>query len=104
MRAAVAALRQQQPAHMVVAGPVAASSTCDEFKTEVDDIVCAARPEPFYAVGLWYENFSPTSDAEVRDLLHGQPSGKPPLCRRYKPRLLCVEDHLCSAGFLVSPS
>jgi len=69
MRAAVAALRQQQPAHMVVAGPVAASSTCDEFKTEVDDIVCAARPEPFYAVGLWYENFSPTSDAEVRDLL-----------------------------------
>ena len=69
MRAAVAALRQQQPAHMVVAVPIAASSICDEFKTEVDDVICAATPEPFYAVGLWYEDFSPTSDAEVRDLL-----------------------------------
>jgi putative phosphoribosyl transferase len=54
---------------MVVAVPIAASLTCDEFKVEVDDVVCAATPEPFYAVGLWYENFSPTSDAEVRDLL-----------------------------------
>ena len=69
MRAAVAALRQQQPARIVVAVPVAARSTCDELKTHVDEVVCAAMPEPFYAVGLWYEDFSPTSDAEVRDLL-----------------------------------
>lgn len=69
MRAAVAALRQQQPARIVVAVPVAASSTCEEFRTEVDEIVCAATPKPFYAVGLWYEDFSPTSDAEVRGLL-----------------------------------
>src|SRR5262249_24038287 len=69
MRAAVAALRQQQPTRIVVAVPVAATSTCDALKTAVDEIVCATTPEPFYAVGLWYEAFSPTSDAEVRDLL-----------------------------------
>jgi predicted phosphoribosyltransferase len=69
MRAAVAALRQQQPAHIVIAVPVAARSTCDELRAEGEDIVCGAMPEPFYAVGLWYEDFSQTSDAEVRDLL-----------------------------------
>src|SRR5205807_10188772 len=60
MRAAAAALRQQHPARVVVAVPVAASSVCDEFRDEVDEIVCAATPEPFYAVGLWYEDFSQT--------------------------------------------
>jgi putative phosphoribosyl transferase len=69
MRAAATALRQQRPARLVVAVPVAAQSTCDEFRREVDEIVCAATPEPFYAVGFWYEDFSPTSDQEVRDLL-----------------------------------
>ena len=69
MRAAAAALRQQQPARLVVAVPVAAPQTCDEFKTEVDEIVCAVTPEPFHAVGLWYEDFSQTTDEEVRDLL-----------------------------------
>jgi len=69
MRAAVAALRQQQPAHIVIAVPVAARSTCEAFRVEGEDIVCGAMPEPFYAVGLWYEDFSQTSDAEVRDLL-----------------------------------
>jgi predicted phosphoribosyltransferase len=69
MRAAVAALRQQQPAAIIVAVPVAASSTCAELAEEVDDIVCARMPEPFRAVGLWYDNFSQTTDQEVRDLL-----------------------------------
>jgi putative phosphoribosyl transferase len=69
MRAAVAALRQQQAKRIVVAVPVAAASVCDEFRTEVDEIVCAATPEPFFAVGLWYEDFSQTTDDEVRDLL-----------------------------------
>ena len=69
MRAAVAALRQQQPARIIVAVPVAAPSTCAELRAEVDEIVCAATPEPFYAVGLWYEDFSETTDEEVRDLL-----------------------------------
>ncbi len=69
MRAAVAALRQARPARIVVAVPVAAPSTCEEFRDEVDEIVCARTPEPFLAVGLWYEDFSQTTDDEVRDLL-----------------------------------
>ena len=69
MHAAVAALRQQQPARIVVAVPLAAPSTCEEFQDEVDEVVCAQTPAPFYAVGLWYEDFAQTSDEEVRDLL-----------------------------------
>jgi putative phosphoribosyl transferase len=69
MRAAAKALRLQDPRRLVVAVPVAAMETCDEFRAEVDDVVCAATPEPFFAVGLWYADFSPTTDEEVRDLL-----------------------------------
>lgn len=69
MRAAVAALRQLQPARIVVAVPVASPATCDEFRSDVDEIVCAETPEPFRAVGLWYQDFSQTTDDEVRDLL-----------------------------------
>jgi len=69
MRAAVVALRQQGPARIVVAVPTAAPSTCAEFETEVDEIVCAVTPEPFYGVGLWYANFSQTTDEDVRNLL-----------------------------------
>ncbi len=69
MRAAVAALRKQHPAHIVVAVPVAAPVVRDEFKAEVDEIVCASTPEPFFGVGYWYEDFSQTSDEEVHDLL-----------------------------------
>jgi putative phosphoribosyl transferase len=69
MRAAVAALRQQRPARIVVAVPVGAPSTCDEFRADVDQIVCGFTPEPFYGVGQWYEDFSQTSDEEVRELL-----------------------------------
>src|SRR3954451_20020434 len=69
MRAAVAALRQGQPARVVVAVPIAAPSTCEEFQDEVDEVVCARTPDPFYAVGLWYEDFSQTTDEEVRELL-----------------------------------
>jgi predicted phosphoribosyltransferase len=69
MLAAVKALRQQQPARIVVAVPVAAPDTCELLREEVDDIVCAATPEPFYAVGLWYQDFSQTTDEEVRELL-----------------------------------
>jgi putative phosphoribosyl transferase len=69
MRAAVAALRQQHPAWIVVAVPIAATSTCAEFQEEVDEVVCARTPEPFRAVSLWYEDFTQTTDDEVRDLL-----------------------------------
>ncbi len=69
MRVAVLALRQESPARIVVAVPVAAAETCDEFRSIVDDIVCAETPDPFYAVGLWYRDFSQTTDDEVHDLL-----------------------------------
>jgi putative phosphoribosyl transferase len=69
MRAAAAALRQRSPARMVVAAPVAAPETCRALQTEVDEVVCAMTPDPFHAVGLWYEDFAQTSDEEVRDLL-----------------------------------
>ena len=69
MRAAVAALRQKQPARLVVAAPIAAGSTCDELSSEVDEVICAVKPEPFYGVGSWYRDFTQTSDAEVRELL-----------------------------------
>jgi len=69
MRAAVAALRKQQPARIVVAVPTAPPGTCEELRTETDDVVCAMTPEPFQSVGLWYEDFSQTTDDEVRELL-----------------------------------
>jgi len=69
MRAAVAGLRAQQPAQIVVAVPTAAPETCDAFENEVDDVVCAVTPQPFFSVGTWYEDFSQTSDEEVRRLL-----------------------------------
>jgi putative phosphoribosyl transferase len=69
MRAAIAALRQQRPARIVVAVPVGAPETCAEFQGEADEAICARTPEPFYAVGLWYGDFSQTTDEEVHDLL-----------------------------------
>jgi len=76
MRAAVAALRRQHPSRIVVAVPIGAPETCAEFQNEADEAVCARMPEPFYAVGRWYENFSQTTDEEVRDLLD-QAAGQP---------------------------
>ena len=68
MRAAVEALRLEEPAHIVVAVPVAAQETCDAFRDIADEIICAETPQPFRAVGLWYANFSQTTDEDVRDL------------------------------------
>jgi putative phosphoribosyl transferase len=69
MRAAIQALRPRQPAAIVVAVPVAAASTCAEFRSEADDVICASTPEPFHAVGLWYADFTQTTDRDVHDLL-----------------------------------
>ncbi len=69
MRAALHALRRMGPREVIVAVPVAARSTCDEFREEADQIVCLRTPEPFRAVGLWYEDFSQTTDEEVHELL-----------------------------------
>jgi putative phosphoribosyl transferase len=69
MRAAVAALRRQQPSRIVVAVPVASTEACEELASEVDETICAATPRPFQGVGRWYQDFSQTSDEEVHELL-----------------------------------
>jgi putative phosphoribosyl transferase len=69
MRAAAAALREQGPARIIVAVPVSAVQTCDEYRMGVDEIVCTYTPEPFFGVGQWYLDFSQTTDEEVRQLL-----------------------------------
>lgn len=69
MRAAALAVRPLNPARVVVAVPVAAVETCRAFEDVVDEVVCQATPQPFRAVGLWYEDFSQTTDDEVRELL-----------------------------------
>ena len=68
MRAAVAALRRQHPNRIVVAVPVAPPSTCEILRSEADEVVTVATPEPFYAVGQWYKVFDQTTDWQVRDL------------------------------------
>jgi predicted phosphoribosyltransferase len=82
MRAAALAIRQMGPARLVIAVPVGAQATCDEFRADVDEVVCAATPEPFIAVGAWYADFSQTSDDEVRELLHRAASAEP---ERFSP-------------------
>jgi predicted phosphoribosyltransferase len=69
MRAAVEAVRGLGPERVVVAVPAAARQTCDELARDVDEVVCLLTPEPFFAVGLWYRDFSETSDDDVRAAL-----------------------------------
>lgn len=69
MLAAVHAARAGQPAKIVVAVPVGAPDTCSKLSGEADEVVCLRTPEPFYAVGLWYDNFTQTTDDEVIRLL-----------------------------------
>jgi len=69
MRAAVKAVRQHRPGKLVVAVPVGAAETCEEFPKDMDEIVCVMAPEAFGAVGSWYEEFPQVSDEEVRQLL-----------------------------------
>ncbi len=69
LRAAVDALRQLQPAQIIVAVPVAPPSTCRKLQGQVDELFCLFTPEPFLSVGYWYEDFTPTTDEEVSDLI-----------------------------------
>jgi len=69
MRVAAQALKAKNPTRIIVAVPVASPQTCEQFQSEVDQVICAVTPEPFWAVGQWYRDFSQTSDQEVRDLL-----------------------------------
>jgi putative phosphoribosyl transferase len=76
MMAAVKAVRQRQPAKVIVAVPVGAPDTCEALSTVADEVVCVRTPEPFSAVGQWYLDFDQTSDEEVRQLLraHARPA------------------------------
>jgi predicted phosphoribosyltransferase len=69
MRAAVKGLRTRNPRWLVVAVPTAASEICEEFERIADEMICATTPEPFYGVGMWYEDFSQTTDEEVQKIL-----------------------------------
>jgi predicted phosphoribosyltransferase len=77
MQAAVLAVRRLNPSRVVVAVPVGPSQACEMLEGVADEVVCARMPEPFSAVGLWYEDFSQTSDVEVRELLAGNMEGPP---------------------------
>ena len=78
MRAAVLAVRRLKPARVVVAVPVGAWQTCQALREVADEVVCASTPEPFRAVGLWYADFSQTTDEEVRQLLSRAHTGATP--------------------------
>lgn len=69
MRAAAQALRQLHPARLIAAVPVGSATICESLLDDVDEVICAETPEPFYAVGIWYNDFGPTSDAEVQEAL-----------------------------------
>jgi putative phosphoribosyl transferase len=70
MRAAVRSLRKQQPAKLVVAVPVGSREACAALREEADEVVCLHEPEPFFAVGAFYEHFAATEDTEVQEILH----------------------------------
>jgi predicted phosphoribosyltransferase len=69
MRAAIEAARHQGPAHVAAGVPVGAAATCAELSQLADLMVCASTPEPFYAVGQWYDDFTQTTDDEITRLL-----------------------------------
>lgn len=77
MRAAIRALRAENPARIVVAVPTGAEETCESFKDEADEVICAFTPSPFMGVGLWYRDFSQTPDYEVQALLRKAFRGEP---------------------------
>lgn len=86
MQAAITALRRQDPAAIIAAAPVVAPETCRSLRTVADGCEYVQAPEPFYGVGLWYADFSPTSDAEVQSLLESAARSAPPRPLRTVPR------------------
>ena len=82
MRAAALAIRAQGPEHLVIAVPVAPLETCTALSHDADEVICATSPEPFFAVGNWYEDFSQTTDLEVHQLLERAAAAAPSLAWR----------------------
>ncbi len=110
MEAAILALKQQHPARLVVAVPVGAHETCERLRRMADEVVCVATPEPFNAVGLWYEAFSQTTDEEVRRLLAAgarptpvspQPSQKTDLVSLVRERAIPLKGDPCQYDALI---
>lgn len=81
MLAAARCIRSLQPARVTVAVPVGSRQACAHLRTEADDVVCLAMPEPFYAVGQWYRDFRQIDDAGVQDLLAKSHTMNAPLAR-----------------------
>ena len=78
MKAAVAAVKHEEPKRVIVAVPVGAPETCQALRNLADEVICARMPTSFAAVGQWYRDFSQTTDEEVTDLLEkGRPEGRP---------------------------
>src|SRR5262245_1330487 len=94
MEAAIAALRELKPAKVVVAAPVGAEATCMRLGQLADEVVCARTPEPFYAVGLWYERFDQTTDEEVIALLNAARQPSPAPAERERPARPGMPTHL----------
>ena len=94
MRAAIAVVRLQQPAEVIVAVPVAPTDTVAALRQEVDAVICPATPEPFLGIGRWYEGFAQVTDAEVRTLLERA-------WQRQRPR--SVGDATCVRATFRSP-
>jgi putative phosphoribosyl transferase len=69
VRAALKALQRQEPAKLVLAVPVGPADTIEELRQEVDEVVCLETPDPFYAIGLYYRDFSQLTDGEVIEAL-----------------------------------
>lgn len=82
MRAAVRSLRKKHPAKLVVAVPVGSAEACAALRQEADEVVCLDEPEPFYAVGLYYEHFEPTEDSQVQEILHAAYADRGRVARR----------------------
>lgn len=91
--AGVRALRKVRPARLVAAAPVAAPEACRQLGTEVDEMICVRTPDPFYAVGLWYEDFEQTSDTEVCDLLEQARSAREQRAQMPPPAGKAVHPH-----------
>jgi len=98
MMAAVQALRESEPAEIVVAVPAAPESTCREFAAIVEDMVCASMPTPFLAVGESFWDFSQVSDEEVQALLAKPTTGAPPAPPRPSPAELVAHEAVDAPG------
>ena len=103
-RAALRAVRDHDPSKLVLAVPVGAPDSVESLRAEADEVICLLEPQLMYAVGLWYEDFEPTSDSEIASLLHGQADDPPPRPIAVSTQVqIPVGDRIELIGNLVQP-